>query len=1057
MVQMRTIRTLAVLAVIALAMPLLAQQTGAIHGRVWATDGSALPGVTVEARSNALPQPRVTTSDANGEYRLPALQVGTYTITYTLSGMQTVTRRADVILGQDMAVDVKLGVAAVSENITVTAQGTLVNKESTAIQSGMTQQEIHALPIVQNYGDLQKFVPGVQYTQDTVRGPSAGASGQDNVYLFDGANITMPLFGVLLAQPNVNDIAQVNITRGAANAIDFNRAGGFQIDSVSKSGTNAFTGQIGFELQNPNFVARQEGTQNLSFQNKKSWATVNLGGPIVADRLFFYGSYYRPYAKRGNPSNLYGALPNYTDTRTEEFGKLTYTPTASWLLNGSYRNAHEIETSKTAFTTRTAPTAGTGFESKTRLGNLEGSKIISPKSYATFKLTSFAQPGFGRADNLASVTPSTTLGASLDINNLAQIGQLTVPNLIGGNTSQNAFVQPFINKYGFTCPPDAAARGLSCTPGQLAGGGVVGFGLNAADNDSFGRKSGQAAYNLSFGSSATHDLHVGYMRESSYEDLNRASNGWGAITIPAGVGAAGTCPASACGTATPAFFVATFAAQGVGALPVIHSEYKSQNVEINDTIRWHDWSFNVGVLDSQDKLYGQGLAKADNYAGFVASPGTKYLMHVFDWKDMIQPRLGATWAYNGRDTVFASLARYNPPANSDARAASWDRGLVQSVNAYFDVNGKLIGVDPVGSSSGKWWVPGVKPPEIKELTLGTARQMTESWSLKFYARGRKGDHYLEDTNNTSRVAFNPPPGVPQVDYIPDLCDLPNAQIANCPANSIRKAVGSGSTYVIANLDGAFTKYYEATVESEWHGSRATLHGTYTWSHYYGNFDQDYSTTSTSGTNDAAVFIGSSNIGDAAGRQLWDLKYGNLRGDRPMVAKLYGTYTLPWNATTGFFAVLESGQVYQLESALAYRNLTSSTSDTDRYAENAGSRRTPMQSDIDLNYTQTFPLVRRANFQVSFDVFNVLNRQTGYNYADRVSTDLGIVCVQASSVCTNVYGGKTVAIPSTVTDAVLKTQVKGGTDFARSQYAVVAPFATSFLNPRRFQITARIQF
>src|SRR5207245_1166073 len=150
--------------------------------------------------------------------------------------------------------------------------------------------------------------------------------------------------------------------------------------------------------------------------------------------------------------------------------------------------------------------------------------------------------------------------------------------------------------------------------------------------------------------------------------------GWGSIAIPAGVGAAGTCPASACGTPTPAFFTAVFAAQGVGKLPIIHSEFKSQNFEINDVFCWRDWAFNVGVLDGQDTLYGQGLAKADNVAGYVKSPGTKYRMHTFGWSQMIQPRLGATWSYNGRDTVYASFARYNPQVNSDARAASWDRG-----------------------------------------------------------------------------------------------------------------------------------------------------------------------------------------------------------------------------------------------------------------------------------------------------------------------------------------------------------------------------------------------
>src|SRR5439155_5660569 len=234
-----------------------AQQTGSISGRVTATDGSALPGVTVEARSNALPQPRVTTTDSNGDYRMPALIPGSYTVTFTLAGMQTVTRKAEILLGQNTAADAKLGVQGLSESITVTAETTLVDKSSTALNSGLSQQQIQSLPITQDYGNLQKLIPGVMYTQDTVRGPSAGASGQDNVYLFDGANITMPLFGVLLANPNTNDIAQWHVIRGGANAVDFDRAGGMLIDSVSKSGTNKFSGQVGYQILNHSFIADQ--------------------------------------------------------------------------------------------------------------------------------------------------------------------------------------------------------------------------------------------------------------------------------------------------------------------------------------------------------------------------------------------------------------------------------------------------------------------------------------------------------------------------------------------------------------------------------------------------------------------------------------------------------------------------------------------------------------------------------------------------------------------------------------------------------------------------------
>ena len=371
---------------------------------------------------------------------------------------------------------------------------------------------------------------------------------------------------------------------------------------------------------NPNFVASQTGTQNLNFQNKKSWADVNLGGPIVKDMLFFYGSYYRPYATRANASNVYGDLPQYKDTRNEEFGKLTYTPQESWLFNGSWRHSSEVQTTST-FGSRTAPTAGTGYQSKLDLANLEGSKIINPQSFATFKLVKFKNPGGGQADFISDAQISTALGTQLPIGSLNTAGNLTVPLPIAGNTAQNAFVAPFITKYGFICPPSGTAGGATCTPGQPTGGGVNGYGAFAADNDSFFRKGGQVGYNYTLGTVASHDLHVGYQYYKDEEDRFQTSNGWGSLSIPAGVGVAGTCPANACGTATPAFFVASFAGQGTGNLPTIHSEFHSQNLELNDTIHWKNWTYNVGVMASNDTLYGQGLAKANNSTGLVASPG----------------------------------------------------------------------------------------------------------------------------------------------------------------------------------------------------------------------------------------------------------------------------------------------------------------------------------------------------------------------------------------------------------------------------------------------------
>jgi hypothetical protein len=1002
------------LLLLAVSVTAFAQQTGALHGKVEAVDGSALPGVTIEARSNVLPQPRVTITDANGEYRLPQLVPGTYTLDFSLAGMQSSTRRAQVQLGQDILVDAQLGVAGVSESITVTAETTLVDKQSTELQSGLSTEQIQQLPVAQDYKDLQKLIPGVMVTNDDFRGPSAGASGQDNVYLFDGVNVTMPLFGILNAEPATHDIAQVNVVKGGAKAVDFDRAGGFLIDSVSKSGTNEFKGDIGYQVLNNSFIADQERTTNSVYLEDRDWLTASLGGPILADRLFFYGSYYRPTKERSNQANLYGELPKFTSERNEEFGKLTWSPTQSWLVNGSYRYSERTDTSGDNFGTRNAGTTGNGSETKFQIGTLEISDVINARSYATAKFTDYRNPGSTTADHFADVTISTAIGTQLDIAHLDQIGRLTVPTRIASNAGQSAFVSPYIDRYGYL------------ENNVRTGGGRTGFGPFSHDDDSFFRKSGQIGYNYLLGTGVTHDLHAGYQRYIDSEDRFQTSNGWGDISIPGG---ASNCPVLACGTAKPAFFIANVSQQTTGTVPTIHSEFHSQSFEINDTIRWNDWSFNVGILASNDTLYGQGLAKADNIAGYVKSPGTKYEMYDVPFEKMIQPRLGATWAYNGQDTVYASYATYKLAANSDARAASWDRNLVATINAYFDANGVLMGIDPVSSSTGKLFVEDLDPPQITEYMIGTGQELTNRWSARVYGRYRKGEHYWEDTNNNARVCYKTGPGsaggqciatsvpsdapanIPHQPYIPDL----PARIA---------AIGSGSDYVIAELDGAFTKYYEGTVETDWNGGNLFLRGSYTWSHYYGNFDQDASAV----VNDAAVFIGSSNIGDGAGRQLWNNRYGDLRGDRRHMVKLYGTYQMPWHASAGAFFNYQSGQPYELWSFLPYNpELTTSSSDTARLIEPAGRRHTPSHTNVDFNYTQNIPIPHGLNLQFVVDMFNALNQQTGYNYENR----LGILGSCNTSNCL-------------------------ATGFAE-QPSVNAPFARNFYGPRRYQAALRLQF
>jgi hypothetical protein len=940
-------RCLSVLAVLMLSWggTAFAQQTGAISGRVTDASDLALPGVTIEARSNVLPTPRLTTTGGAGDYRLPALPPGTYTLTFEFAGMQAVTREARVQLAQETVVNTRLDIAGLAEEVTVTASSSLVDQTSASISGSVTNEEIAALPVGQQYRDLLKLIPAVQYTEDQVRGPSAGASGQDNVYRFDGVNVTLPLFGTLSAEPASHDIDQVTTTRGGARAIDFDRAGGFTIDSVSKSGTNRFSGLASFQLMDDSMTANREAGIASQFDQDRTWTTANIGGPILADRLFFYGSYYRPTRTRENQSNRYGALPAYESTRNEGFVKLTFTPINSVFLNVSYRDSKREDTSG-EFASNVSPTTGTGNDSRQKIAIAEGSWIINSRSHATFKYTDYALRTSGRPDAEAGFTPSLAVGTRLDVNNLDRIGRFSVPSPLANQPAFNAFVQPLIQRYGY--PGD---------DGQPVGGGIVGYG-SQFDNNDFFRHGGQVGYNLVLGTTVIHELHVGYQFYNDAEELVRTSNGWGVVTVPGGRLAAVP------GTGQSAFYTAEFLASTVGGTPMIRSEYDSHNIEVNDTIRLNNWTFNLGVLMSNDTLHGQGLREDSSVlSGYVSAPGNKYEMYKVPFSKMIQPRLGATWAYNGRDTVFASFAQYHPAASSLPRAASWDRNTFNRVvEAHFDAGGVLFATIPRGATSGKLFVEDLTPRRYDEVVFGTARQVNSQWTARLYGRYREGSHFWEDTNNNARVAFEPPAGIPRELYIPDL----TARLAQ---------IGSGSTYVITELDGAYTKYWEGTLETEVRVGRAFGRGSYTWSRYTGNFDQD---NSTGANNDLNIFIGSSNIADGAGRQLWDFKEGRLRGDRPHLLKLYGYYTLGWNATAGGYLVAQSGHPWQGESTEPYRHLTTSTVSSNRYAEQAGSRRTPAHWQLDLNYTQDFRLTGPYRFQLAVDLFNTFDKQTGYN-------------------------------------------------------------------------------
>lgn len=949
--------------------PALAQQAGGIRGKVTTEQtGISVEGVTVVASSPVLPRPRTVQTREDGSFNLPLLVPGRYTLTITAADGSVRTMEVDVLLDQTANVNVDLEPRTAGiETIQIIGSPLMAQSTNAALGTSLGAEVVSSLPIGQDYRDMLKIVPGVQYSEATVLGPAAGGSGAHNKYGFDGVDVSMPLFGNLASEPSTHDIEMVSIERGGAKAIGFNRSGGFSINSKSKSGTNEFKGNIDYKIQNKSFSATPE--DGVIEDRDKTWLTTSLSGPLIEDRLFFYGSYYRPEEEGSSRVTAYGDVKPYKSERDEYFGKLTWAATDDLLLNASYRDSdkEEVGDSIGQFEADSVSQGGTASQ---KIFTFDGTYILGDYTTLSFQASKFELKTGGRPDVILSLVPEA--GGSLDINNLEQMGYISVPSLLAADNAQAAVFNPgaqvLIDRYGYV--EDGVRKG---------GGGVGAY--SQFNNQNFFRDSIELALDHEIiGNNVVHSIHIGLKYNESEEELSRLSNGWGVITYNGGKADLALDSTVTGINSGDVYYIASteqmsfLNEQGQTVSPIF-SSIKSLNLEINDTIEHGDFIYNIGVLISKDTLYGQGLSpNSANGSGFELARGEKYKMYSFDWKDMIQPRLGVTWRYDGDDTIFANYASYNPEASSLARAASWDRNTQASLRSYFDAEGNFLASGVASGSSGKLFADNMKPHRIDEITLGTTKAITDRLQLRGHTRYRYGSHFWEDMPNNGRIAPYPAssqaPGVPahiaeKGLFIPDLAERMDGI-----------GTASPTTYVIAEVDDGQTKYWEVSLEAEYFGDRTYLNASYVWSHFYGNFDQDNTTTS----NDANTFLGSSFYGDGFGRYSWDNRYGTLAADKPHLFKVFGYYTTDWEANVGAYFIYQSGAAWEAWDGSYY----GSTASTSRYGEPAGSRRGPSHWQLDLSYTQNFTLADKYVLRFRADLFNVFDRQTGYNFDPTVT-------------------------------------------------------------------------
>ncbi|MBI2189749.1 MAG: TonB-dependent receptor [Acidobacteria bacterium] len=288
--------------------------TADISGTVFDQQKAVLPGVTVTVTNEATGQERTTVSEVDGRFTIPTLLPGTYTVRAELQGFQTTTQQGLVVaVGQEVTLDLTLRLAGVQESVTVTAEAPLVEATASRIGVNITSRDIDNLPAFnRSQFSLMTTIPGLvpALQPGAFEGGQYSANGQattSNLFLVDGQfNNDSRLGGAQGTQARISldSMAEYQVQTHQYGA-EYGGSTGVVVNTVSRSGTNnvfgrAFEYYQGNALQATDYFLKQAGEENPDSSSHVFGG--NVGGPIVQNRLFYFGNF--EYTNQKQAANL---------------------------------------------------------------------------------------------------------------------------------------------------------------------------------------------------------------------------------------------------------------------------------------------------------------------------------------------------------------------------------------------------------------------------------------------------------------------------------------------------------------------------------------------------------------------------------------------------------------------------------------------------------------------------------------------------------------------------------------------------------------------------------
>jgi hypothetical protein len=945
-----------------------AQETtsGSITGEVVDAQGAPVPGATVTLTSGQGPKTFVT--DSNGRFFAPYLTPGKYALRVELSGFSPVEQKnIDVRLGQRLELSgLTLKVGGLEEVVEVVGSAPVVDTSSTTAGGVLDNDAMKRIPVGRNFTDTLYLVPGVSNSGVGSSNPSvSGGSGLENNYVVDGVNITNSGYGAVgsysivfgsLGSGVTTDFIKETQVKTAGFEAEYGQSTGGVVNVVTQSGTNAFSGSVFGFFAPPGLesswdsLATPNGTVNTTGRNNYD-VGVTLGGPIMKDKLFFFGAFNPQWQTRtfrapaDKPAASLGEVDRNRKTMSYA-GKLTWQATTNHRVDiSAFGDPSEGELGpQRANLLRDSSVAGTNFSTLDTYGGhnqvIKYDGILNPSW--------LIEASFARATNKIVEVPAVNTNRVTD-----------------------------------------ATHSPSTTSG--------GIGVYEQGNNGKNLQYQFKSTNI-FNAGGNHQVRYGVAYED-IEYINTNLRTGPAFTLPDGTQT--NSGASITITPDPTFgriFRVTRANFDHGRI----TDQKYLNFFLQDT--WqvgNKLTLRPGVRWERQRLVGSNdpalCNEGDSRPGAGDGSGAAVPCE-FTFGDNISPRLGATYDIkgNGKSKIYASYGRFYAKIPNDlaARALSADAGVTRA--DYFDEaltrpipNGTLAGgqtihlvlagtgaavIDPESKSTySDEWVGGIEFEVMPSVSLG----------VRYIHRSLA--QILEDWQPAPIVAFDLGcPGADSVEYLIGNIgpDLPHFSCAGVPASSFETPEHKYDS-VEVTLNRSFNNNWSLIASYRYSKLKGNFEGFFR--NDNGQSDPSITSLFDFPTNDPSYTqIGTPQFGYQGDIRFLGSTLGSgvLPNDRTHQVKIFGSHA--WgnlNAGLGF----NMGSGKPLTTLAANPNYDSGgeipegvrgsgiTTVNDGFLERTN---TDITLDVHADYTVKFGAQRMV---LIADVFNLVNRQEPLDY------------------------------------------------------------------------------